>query len=404
MTKKEGIFWLQNRVYVLVRAAAFEVEGTFGLGLEGVAVLGSYGVDAEVPDAKVDLLFGDDFHEGVLAEVERLAGSDLHPVAAGEEFSGGLDDVLLTADPAEHVDAKAGDDAGVDANVGADDDVAAIGGAADGSAGSVAGGSVGVDGEGGTAGGRRIEVADAKVEDGGVDMELDGGLFALELDDLVGTGERIDSGAKDVVGGVAVEVTLGLGEGDELGCAVEGVEDESAVFFGEAEVGCDLGGEGGAIGLLFVAGLPFFGGVEIDERCGNLFFGAAALGADVTDDVAGDPVAHDDLVAAVLEDEAGTVGRGGGIGRHKWPLLRGLGGQGKGRGEEKYDLGKLCAHLIRLTYRATYCGWPAFAPVWILVPAKEFRRIVCRNRLGAVAGVFRVLDAFAADAGFAPWR
>src|ERR1700730_5638740 len=56
----------------LVGSAAFEGDGTAGFGFEDVAVFGGYGVDAEVPDTEVDLLLGDEFHQGVLAEVEGL--------------------------------------------------------------------------------------------------------------------------------------------------------------------------------------------------------------------------------------------------------------------------------------------------------------------------------------------
>ena len=82
-------------------------------------------------------------------------------------------------------------------------------------------------------------------------MELDGRGFAFEGDDLVGGRERVDGGLQEVMASVAVEVAVGLGEGDQLGGAMEGVEGEGAVFFGEAEVFGDLGSEGGAIGLLF---------------------------------------------------------------------------------------------------------------------------------------------------------
>ena len=51
------------------------------------------------------------------------------------------------------------------------------------------------------------------------------------------------------MGGVAVEVAVGLGEGDELGGAVEGVEREDAVVLGKAEVGGHFGGKGGAVCL-----------------------------------------------------------------------------------------------------------------------------------------------------------
>ena len=82
-------------------------------------------MDAEVPHAEVDRFIGDDFHEGELAEVERLFGSDLEPVAAREEFAGGLDDVLLSLACAEQRDADAVDDTRAGADVGADDDVTA---------------------------------------------------------------------------------------------------------------------------------------------------------------------------------------------------------------------------------------------------------------------------------------
>src|SRR5260370_834126 len=62
---------------------------------------------------------------------------------------------------------------------------------------------------------------------------------------------RVDGGLEESVGGVGVEVAGGLGEGDELGGAAEGVESEGAVLFGEAEVFGNFGGEGGAVGLFF---------------------------------------------------------------------------------------------------------------------------------------------------------
>ena len=67
--------------------------------------------------------------------------------------------------------------------------------------------------------------------------------------------------------------------------------------------GCGIGWVSG-LGVLLA---PSVGGVEVDEGEGDLLFCSAALGADVVDDVADDAVAHDDLVAAVLEDEAGAV-------------------------------------------------------------------------------------------------
>ena len=84
-------------------------------------------MDAEVPDGEVDVAVGEDLHEGVFAEAQRLGRGDLHPVAAGEELGSGLGDIPLTRAAAEGVEAKAGDEAGVGADVGADDDVTAIG-------------------------------------------------------------------------------------------------------------------------------------------------------------------------------------------------------------------------------------------------------------------------------------
>ena len=275
---------------------------------------------------------------------------------AGEEFGGGFDDVLLVLTGAKRGDAEAGDDTDAFADVGADDDVAAGGRAAGGVVLDVAGGAVGVDGEGRAGGVADALVADAEVEDGVFDVELDGRGLAFEGDDLVGGGERVDGGFQEIVGGVAVQVAVGLGEGDELGGAAEGVEGEGAVLFGEAEVFGDLGGEGGAVGLLFeefgvdggrlrvvrVGGaglgvllLPALGGVEIDEGERDFLFGSAALGADVVHDVADDVVAHDDLVAAVFEDETGAM-RGGGVGLEHGGVLRvERGGRGKGQQERR---------------------------------------------------------------------
>ena len=72
-----------------------------------------------------------------------------------------------------------------------------------------------------------------------------------------------------------------------------------------------------------VFAVPALGGGEVYEGEGDLFGVAAALGGDETNAGAGDGVAHDDLVGAVLEDEAGTVGR----------LSRGLRGGGGALGE-----------------------------------------------------------------------
>jgi hypothetical protein len=106
---------------------ALERRAVAGLGLDDVAVFRGDGVDAEVPDAEVDGFVGDNLHERELAEVEGFFGGDLEPVAAGEEFGGGFDDVLLALSGAEQRNAEAVDDPGAFADVGPDDDVTAGG-------------------------------------------------------------------------------------------------------------------------------------------------------------------------------------------------------------------------------------------------------------------------------------
>jgi hypothetical protein len=61
---------------LLARAVAFECGAVAGFGLDDVTIFWGDGVDAEVPDAKVDGFVGDDFHESELPEVERFPGSD----------------------------------------------------------------------------------------------------------------------------------------------------------------------------------------------------------------------------------------------------------------------------------------------------------------------------------------
>ena len=108
----------------------FERDRTAGLGFDGVAIFGETGWTPKSQTPRLTSLSDDDLHQGELAEVEWLPWGDLEPMAAGEELGCGLDDVFLVATAAEQADAKAGDDAGALADVGADDDVAAVGGAA----------------------------------------------------------------------------------------------------------------------------------------------------------------------------------------------------------------------------------------------------------------------------------
>ena len=290
-------------------------------------------MDAKVPDAQIDLVVGEDFDQGVLAHEERLGGDDLAPVAAGEQGGVGLDEVLLTLAGAERADVEAGDDAGILADIDADDDVGGIGWWMRGFVGAIVG-AVGVDGHGFAVGDGGV--VHAQVDFGLADVQLHLGGLALEGDDTVRGGSGVEDAAQDAVAGLAIEFAVGLGEGDELGGVVPGVEDEDTFLLGELEVGSDLGHDGGAVRLLFgelgvehwrwrgtggVALLPLLGGVEIDQGEGDFFGVAAALGTDVADDLADDLVAHDDLVAAVLEDEAGAVRGGVGRGDGEWLLL-----------------------------------------------------------------------------------
>ena len=126
-----------------------------GFGFEDVAVFGGYGVDAEVPDAEVDLFIGDDFHKGELAKVERGAEGYLHPVTSREELGGGFDDFVAAVWASEVADFEAGYVADAGADVSTDDDVTAVGGASGGGSGGLAGCSVGVDDEGCAASGGR---------------------------------------------------------------------------------------------------------------------------------------------------------------------------------------------------------------------------------------------------------
>ena len=311
------------------------VAGAGVFGADGVAEDGGGRVDAEGPDAEVEVAVVEDFDEGELADVEGADRGEAEPVAAREGLGAHGSDVFGERVAVVRWEQGEGEeDAGVDADVGADDDVAAQGGAAGGGGGGLAGVAVGVYGEGG-AGGRGVGVvADADVEGGVGDVQLGGSAGTAEGVKGVRAGERVEGGGQDIVGGVGVERAAGsalvLGEGDEDRGVADGIEGEDRVELGEAEVGGDLRGEGGAggffgeefgvdrgwlAGLLSgslaesfgVALLPFLGGIEIDEAQGDELFGAGALGG-VEDDVgSGDMVVRDDLVGAVAQDEVDAV-------------------------------------------------------------------------------------------------
>ncbi len=254
-------------------------------------------------------------------------------MSPGKKLGGSLDDVFLALAGAEKIDAKAINDARADANIGADDDVATLRGTALGIARYSAGGSMGINGEGRAGRVAYALISDAEIEDGIFDVNLYGRALALERDNRVRGGERIDCGLQQVVASIPVQVAVGLGQWNKLGCASVRVERKRTVLFGKAKIFCNFGRERGAISLflekfgvdggrlLRVVGIfgvgrfrvllvPPFRGFEINKRERDLLFRAASLCADVVHDVADDLVAHDDLVAAVLEDEPRAMWRG----------------------------------------------------------------------------------------------
>src|SRR5271155_6001239 len=205
-------------------------------GLDDVAIFGGDGVHSEVPDAEIDSLGGYNLHEGKLAKVERFLRCDLEPMASGQKFGGGLDDVLLALAAAEYADAKAGDDPNAFADIGADDDITTFCRATVRVAFDIAGRTMGIDGKW-----RACRVADGlvantQVKDRVFDVKLDGRRLALELNDLVRGGERVDRGLQEIMSGVAIEVAVGLGKGNKFGSAPEGIESQRAVFFGQSKV------------------------------------------------------------------------------------------------------------------------------------------------------------------------
>ena len=172
-------------------------------------------MDAEVPDGEVDDFVGDNFHEGELAELEVFSRGDLHPVAAGEDFGFGLDEINLVTSGAEETDLEAINDAGTRTHIGAKNDVRAYGRAAIGSGRSPVTGAVGVDGYGFAASGWKCGViGKTQIKNGIGDVELDERRFAFELHELMRAGEWIDGSAENVVGGDVVQLTFGLGHGD----------------------------------------------------------------------------------------------------------------------------------------------------------------------------------------------
>lgn len=294
-------------------------------------------MDSEVPCGEVDLVVVEDFDDAVFTEEKALGGDEFEPVVARERGSGSRDEVLFPASGVIWDEGEAGDDTDILADVDADDGVAAV-------TGIVvlvffldcrcSGSTVGVDGED-FAGGSLL-VVETDVEGWVGDMELDGGLFAFEFEHLVAAGVGVEDGGEDGVAGLAVEVAVGLGEGDEFGGSAEGVKCKDHVFGDEAEVGSDFGGECGAGGLFFgelrikngccalrdTIGIerggmelfPLAGGFEIDEVEGDFFGLVISFGAEKLDAVADDFVAEDKLVGSVFEDESSAARRDGCLG------------------------------------------------------------------------------------------
>ena len=172
-------------------------------------------------------------------------------------------------------------------------------------------------------------------------MSLDFGVGAVEFDGCLSAGDGIDRTAKDVSLGVAVDVAGGLLDFIDLGFSLKVVEEKYAGVFGKAESGGDLW-EQGLLALTFLfqflvelnrfrgrgAGsallLIFFSGGPIDERVGK-FLPIFALGAVIADAVALHFILVDELVGAILEDEAAD---GAVLGRTE-------GGEGEKQGEER---------------------------------------------------------------------
>ena len=169
-------------------------------------------------------------------------------------------------------------------------------------------------------------VSDAEIEDGILDVNLYKRTLTLQRDDRVRGGEWVDCGLQQIVAGNPVQIAVGLGQRNQLGCASVRVERKRAVLFGKAKILCNLGRQRGAIGLflekfgvdggglLRIVGLSAsadfvcclshrFVASRSTRESGISSSAPASLGAHVAHDVADDPVAHDDLVTAVLEDE-----------------------------------------------------------------------------------------------------
>jgi len=149
-------------------------------------------------------------------------------------------------------------------------------------------------------------------------MRLDGRVGAVEINGLLEAGHGIDRSAQDVAFGIAVDVASGLVQFDKLRLALEIIEKENAVRFGNAKARSDLG-QLSFLKLTFF--LEFFielhgfrrsrrtiffefvGRGPIDQRVGK-FFPFLAFRAVVANAVPFDFVFCNELVGTIFQDEA----------------------------------------------------------------------------------------------------
>ncbi len=128
---------------------------------------------------------------------------------------------------------------------------------------------------------------------------------------------------------VVVQLSIGLWQRNELRLPFIGIEHQNIVQLRQPQISRNLWCHRRAIRLflqefridsgsatlplrsirLGVSLLPFLGRIEIDERGENLFFRPASFRRNVPYSIADHAIAHYDLIAAVLQNQAGTVRR-----------------------------------------------------------------------------------------------
>ena len=150
-------------------------------------------------------------------------------------------------------------------------------------------------------------------------MGVNGGVFAFQLDGLFRVSDGSKRSMKDIALGAAVDVAFSLLQFHQLRLALKIIEQEDAGIIGKAQAGRDLGemrlgrfavgvsflvecrgfGDGGSSAVLLV----FLRRRPIYQR-GREFFPFVAFGALVAHAIAFDFILGDQLVGAVLENEA----------------------------------------------------------------------------------------------------